>query len=101
MQELPSRRWLKGAAPGLLVVAVDMTYGDKPCGRRSLSESHNAALLGSFVDDQVTLMAAFRVAGLPTTLLIDPAGKVIARAEGPAEWGGLGSVDYFKAMTGS
>ena len=30
-------------------------------------------------------MRSFTVAVMPTTLLIDPAGRVVARAEGPAE----------------
>ena len=37
-------------------------------------------------------------AGLPTTVLIDPRGKVIARAEGPAEWASPASIAYFRSL---
>ena len=35
---------------------------------------------------------------LPTTVLIDPKGKVIGRAEGPAEWASPDAVAYFKSL---
>lgn len=101
VSELPALARLKARVPGMAVLAVDLTHGDKPKDADAFLKSHNAALLGSLVDDQVTLMAAFRVAGLPTTLLIDPQGRVVARAEGPAEWATPEAVDYFKALTGS
>jgi hypothetical protein len=47
------------------------------------------------------LMRSFVVPGLPTTVLIDPDGKVVARAEGPAEWASPEAVAYFKRITGS
>ena len=30
--------------------------------------------------------------------LIDPAGKVVARAEGPAEWASPAFIAYFKSL---
>jgi hypothetical protein len=38
---------------------------------------------------------------MPLTVLIDPSGKVIARAEGPADWDNPEAVAYFKRITGS
>jgi hypothetical protein len=34
-------------------------------------------------------------------VLIDPQGKIIARAEGPADWDSPEAVKYFKRVTGS
>ena len=33
------------------------------------------------------------------TVLVDPQGKVIAKAEGPAEWAAPEAIAYFKALT--
>jgi thiol-disulfide isomerase/thioredoxin len=101
VSELPALAQLKSAVPGLAVIAVDLTNNDKPADADAFLKGHHAANLGAFVDNDITLMRAFGVAGLPTTVLIDPQGKVIARAEGPAQWAAPESVDYFKDLTGS
>lgn len=98
--ELPALTRLKGAVPGLKVLAVDLGR-DKPAVADAFLKSHDAAGLGTLVDTDKSMMSAFRVYALPTTVLIDPEGKVVARAEGPAEWAAPESVDYFKALTGS
>ena len=98
--ELPALTRLKGAVPGLQVIAVDLGR-DTPAVANDFLKSHNAARLGTLVDTDKAMMTAFRVYALPVTVLIDPDGKVIARAEGPAEWATPEAVDYFKALTGS
>lgn len=42
--------------------------------------------LAIYLDREGTSMSALKVTGLPTTLLIDPAGREIARWVGPREW---------------
>ncbi len=101
VSELPALARLKGAVPGLVVIAVDLTHNDKAADAQSFLKSHHAGSLGAFVDQDITMMRSFGVAGLPTTILFDPQGKVIGRAEGPAEWAAPESVDYFKNLTGS
>ena len=64
-------------------------------------KSHDAASLVPYVDSDKKMMRSLRAFGLPLTVLIDPQGKIIARAEGPAEWNSPEAVAYFKALTGS
>ena len=99
--ELPALAQLKSAVPGLTVLAVDLTHNEKPDAADAFLKSHHAGSLGTFVDNEVKMMQAFTVAGLPTTVLIDPSGKVYARAEGPAQWSAPESVAYFKELVGA
>jgi thiol-disulfide isomerase/thioredoxin len=99
--ELPALAQLKSAVPGLTVIAVDLTHNDKPADSDKVLRAHHAGSLGAFADTDVAMMSAFTVAGLPTTVLIDPTGKVLYRAEGPAQWSAPESVDYFKDLVGS
>ena len=97
--ELPALAKLKASVPGLTVLAVDMDKGQVDAA--GFLKSHNAAALGSLRDTDITLMRSFGAFGLPTTVLIDPKGNVIGRAEGPAEWASPESISYFKSVTGS
>ncbi len=97
--ELPALARVSGAVPGLQVLAVNM---DKtPVDAVAFLKSHNAGILGSLKDSDVVLMRSFQVVGMPTTVLIDPTGKVVAKAEGPAEWDAPESIEYFKSLTSS
>lgn len=101
VSELPALTRLKAQVPGLKVLAVDLTgRSETPAMSDSFLKSHQAGALGALVDSDVQIMAAFKVPALPTTLLIDPNGNVIARAEGPAEWASPESIDYFKGLVG-
>lgn len=102
VSELPALTRLKAQVPGLKVLAVDLTgRRETPAMADTFLKQHQAGALGALVDIDVKMMAAFRAVALPTTLLIDPSGKIVARAEGPAEWAAPESVDYFKTLTGS
>ena len=95
--ELPALAKLKAAVPGLTVLAVNM---DRPqVDAVGFLKSHNVAALGSLRDGDTALMRSFTVFALPTTVLIDPKGKVIGRAEGPAEWASPDAIAYFKGLT--
>jgi thiol-disulfide isomerase/thioredoxin len=96
--ELPALTKLKASVPGLTVLAVNMDKGQVDAA--GFLKSHNAAALGSLRDTDITLMRSFGAFGLPTTVLIDPKGNVIGRAEGPAEWASPEAVAYFKSLTG-
>ena len=59
--------------------------------------------LPHYLDPKNTLNRAFRVNGLPTSLLIDGEGREIGRFEGPAEWDGpdaLRLIDWYVAHAG-
>ena len=64
-------------------------------------KAHNVAQLGTYVDTELALLHAFGAYGLPTTVIIDPSGKEIAKAQGPAEWASPQSIAYFKSLTKS
>ena len=101
VSELPALARLKTQVPGLVVLAVDIWSKDKPADISAFLKSHDAAPLGTLSDADITLTRAFGATVFPTTVLIDPQGKVVARAEGPAEWATPEAVDYFKSLTGS
>ena len=100
VRELPSLANLQRQVPAtqLSVVTVDVERNaDKIAGKFLIA--HQAAELLAFADPGMKLMAAVRTPGLPTTLLIDPHGREIARATGPAQWDAPESVAYFEALT--
>jgi thiol-disulfide isomerase/thioredoxin len=96
--ELPALTKLKAAVPGLTVLAVNLDRGQVDAA--GFLKSHNAATLGSLRDADTALMRSFTVFAMPTTVLIDPKGNVIARAEGPATWDSPDTIAYFKGLTG-
>jgi thiol-disulfide isomerase/thioredoxin len=100
VSELPALASLKSQVPGLKVLAVNVWAKDKPADITAFLKGHKAAALGTLTDSDVALERAFGAYGLPLTVLIDPAGKVVGRAEGPAEWGSPQAVAYFKNMVG-
>ncbi len=94
--ELPALTKLQAAAPNVTVLAVNMDRGQVDAA--GFLKSHNAASLGSLRDGDIAAMRDFGAFGLPTTVLIDPKGKVIGRAEGPAAWDSADSIAYFKSL---
>ena len=64
-------------------------------------KSHKAGGLDTYVDSNIALVRAFGAYGLPVTVLIDPQGKVVARAEGGADWSTPEAIAYFKQLTSS
>jgi thiol-disulfide isomerase/thioredoxin len=96
--ELPALARLKAAAPNITVLAVDLTRKETPAKSAAFLKEHNAAALGANVDSASMFMRSFVVPVMPTTVLIDPKGRVVARAEGPAEWASPASIAYFKNL---
>ena len=97
--ELPALAKLKVRVPGMALLAVNLDRGDVDAG--AFLKGHRAAPLGVLTDKDTVMMTTFVLIGMPTTLLIDPEGNVVARAEGPAEWATPEAVKYFKRITGS
>ena len=100
VSELPSLVKLQAAVPGLKVLAVDVGH-DKTDKAAAFLKDHKADALGTYVDTELALLHAFGAYGLPTTVLIDPSGKEVAKAQGPAEWNAPQFVAYFKSLTSS
>jgi len=100
VKELPALARLKAAIPPqqLAVVAVDVGRGT-PADARSFLDAHDAKALDTYVDTNIALLRAFGAYGLPLTILIDPNGREVGRAIGPAAWDSKDAIDYFRALT--
>jgi len=97
--ELPALARLKRAAPNIHVLAVDLTgKAQTPAKSLAFLKEHKADSLGALVDTERMFMRGFTAAVMPTTVLIDPKGNVVARAEGPAEWDAKEFVSYFRSL---
>ena len=97
--ELPALARLKAAAPNITLLAVDLTgKKETPAMAAAFLKSHKADSLGTAVDTDVAFMRKFVTPSLPVTVLIDPSGKVVARADLPAEWASPAFVSYFQSL---
>jgi thiol-disulfide isomerase/thioredoxin len=96
--ELPALSRLAAFAPGLRVLAINTDRGTVDAA--AFLKSHKVAL-PVWRDVDVTMLRSFNAYGLPMTVLIDPGGKIVAKAEGPADWDSPEAVAYFKRITGS
>ncbi|HEY0106604.1 MAG TPA: TlpA disulfide reductase family protein [Rhizomicrobium sp.] len=100
VKELPALAKLKASVPGghFDVVAVDVGRGT-PADARGFLDAHGAQALGTYVDSNLALLRAFGAFGLPLTVLIDPQGREIGRAVGPAAWDSPDAMTYFRALS--
>ena len=100
VKELPALAKLQGSVPAGLVVLPVNVGRSTAAETESFLASHDAARLGVYVDNNLALMRAMHVYGLPVTVLIDPQGRVVDRADGPADWDAPEAVAWFKALAG-
>ncbi len=87
VKELPSLARLqeKRGADDFIVVAVNSERGGEEHAAAFLADNDITGL-EAYVDIKMKLFRALRLQGLPTTILIGPDGREIARHEGEAEW---------------
>ena len=97
--ELPALVRLQARVPGLRVVAINTDR--KGIDAAAFLQANRPRALTPYRDSDVVMLKSFKAFGLPLTVLIDPQGKIIARAEGPADWDSPEAVKYFKRVTGS
>jgi len=85
--EMPSlsRLSTKLAPDDIAVLAVSTDHGGAPVVQRFLAE-HNIASLPVLLDSQGEIGQALGIRGIPTTLVIDRAGRERGRLEGAADW---------------
>ncbi len=85
VKELPSLARLKAARGDLVIIALNVdTKAEGPIG--DFLKEVGAADLEAYTDPQKKLWRAFRLNSLPTTVVIDAEGHVVARRERDAEW---------------
>jgi thiol-disulfide isomerase/thioredoxin len=99
VKELPALQHLQDGTSGsdFAVVPVNVGRSDVLDTAKFLT-SHGAGKLSVNVDTTLALMRTLHVYGLPVTVLIDPRGREIARADGPADWDAPDAIAYFKAL---
>jgi thiol-disulfide isomerase/thioredoxin len=95
--ELPALARLQAFAPGLKVLAVNTDRGGIDAA--AFLKNHHVDL-PVLRDSDTVMMKSFVVYGLPMTVLINPDGNVVARADGPAAWDDPEAVAYFKRIAG-
>ena len=100
VNELPALARLSRLAPGIKVVAIN-TADRGTVDAAGFLKSHDAGALIAYRDNETVMMKSLGAYGLPMTILIDPSGKIVAKAEGPADWGSMEAIAYFKRITGS
>ncbi|MGR3570669.1 TlpA disulfide reductase family protein [Brevirhabdus sp.] len=83
--------------PGFKVLALSIDRAGVQAVRPFFAEI-GIRNLDIYLADQARTMLAFGVIGLPTTILIDPAGREIARRVGPAEWDSPAAVSQFERL---
>jgi len=104
-KEMPSLDALEGklGGPDFQVVAVNIDTRDLDKPKAFLNEI-GVKKLAYFADGNAKtfqdLKAVGRAFGMPTTLLIDPAGCEIGTIAGPAEWAGDDAVKLIRAALG-
>jgi thiol-disulfide isomerase/thioredoxin len=99
VRELPALAKLKTMLPKdrFAVVAVDVGRGTT-ADARSFLVAHGARALDPYTDTNIALLRVFGAFGLPLTVLIDPEGREIGRAVGPAAWDSPAAVGYFRDL---
>ncbi len=99
VRELPALARLQVAIPDkrLQVVAVNVGRSDAKKTADYLKVNH-AGALGVWLDTAVALIRAFDAYGLPTSMLIDPEGREVARAIGASNWDAPSAIAYFNAL---
>ena len=87
VREMPTLDRLEAALGGedFAVVAISVDRQGLPAVAR-FYDTHGIADLPPFVDPSYAVPRALGVVGLPTTLLLDRAGREIGRLVGGAEW---------------
>jgi thiol-disulfide isomerase/thioredoxin len=102
VKELPALAKLQGAmAPAQLsVVTVNVGRGSA-ADTAAFLKAHSANSLPVYLDSDTAFIRAFGAFGLPLSILIDPQGREVARAVGPADWDAPDSIAYFKARAAS
>ncbi|HXP03726.1 MAG TPA: TlpA disulfide reductase family protein [Stellaceae bacterium] len=86
LKEMPSLEKLEARlGPGLVVLAVSEDRGGAEVVKPFLAK-FDLDKLTIGLDPKSTAIHALRARGLPTSLVVDPDGKVLGKVEGGAEW---------------
>jgi thiol-disulfide isomerase/thioredoxin len=98
--EMPTLAGLAQATAGQPVVVVPVSVDRVEDRANALTFIGKRPPLPFYADPSFGLAFAFRpaIAGLPTTVLIDPEGRVRARLSGGADWSGADARKVIEAL---
>src|SRR5258708_1868309 len=98
-KEMPALDRLQGAmgSPDFEVVPVSIDRGGIEKVRAFYAEI-GVRHLAMYIDVSGQALRAVRAVGLPTTLVIDPAGQEVGRVVGPAEWNSSEIADILRPI---
>jgi thiol-disulfide isomerase/thioredoxin len=86
LKEMPSLERLEAQSAGkLTVTAVSEDHAGAKVVKPFIADKRMQKL-AIYLDPQGALADAFKVRGLPTSILIDGEGRVVGRVEGGADW---------------
>ena len=100
-EEMPSLDRLQKAlgGPAFEVVALSIDAGGAPVVKRFYDEI-GIRSLAIYVDPGMRAAGQLATPGVPTTLLIDRAGRELGRHAGPAQWDSPEAMRVFSSYTG-
>lgn len=85
---------------GIMVLPISLDRGGAPTVTAFYS-SHGISGLPVLIDPDGALMHAFGARGLPTTYVVDRAGKVVAMTEGGVDWTAPAVLTQLQRFTGA
>jgi thiol-disulfide isomerase/thioredoxin len=102
VQELPALARLQASVPTAKLTVLTVNVGHSSTAETAkFLKDHGAGALPVDLDSNTAFIRAFGAFGLPLSILIDPQGREVARAVGPADWDAPDSIAYFKARAAS
>jgi len=98
-KEMPTldRLQMQLGGPDFQVVTLSIDQGGPATVQRFFAEI-GIQYLSLYIDPSANAARALRVAGLPTTLLIDRQGRELGRFIGPAEWDTPDMIAFLKSI---
>lgn len=100
VKELPALAKLQGAVLPATLTVLTVNVGHSSVGDTAkFLKDHGASALPVDLDSDTAFIRAFGAFGLPLSILIDPQGREVARAVGPADWDAPDSIAYFKTLS--
>jgi thiol-disulfide isomerase/thioredoxin len=101
VREMPALDRLQAEAGGdFHVLALSSDRGGAPVVEKFYAKT-GIKNLANLIDEKRRVLKALKVRGLPTTVLIDPAGKEVGRILGAAEWDAPETVAFLRACIGA
>ncbi|MCP5425183.1 MAG: TlpA family protein disulfide reductase [Gammaproteobacteria bacterium] len=97
VREMPSlqRAWEELHRDGIQVLAINM--GQSPEEIKNFLKKYPLKL-PLLLDEDVKIAESWGVGGLPTTIMVDGNGRIIAEAIGPREWDEPDILDQIRAL---